>query len=42
MLMLSGCAGCVSSAFDDPSDYRSPNYEKVAVTNDLATEAEVN
>lgn len=32
-LLLSGCAGCVSSAFDDPSDYRSPDYEKVAATN---------
>lgn len=37
MLMLSGCSGCVSSAFDDPSDYRSPNYEKVAVSEVGAT-----
>lgn len=40
LVLLSGCAGCVTSVFDDPSGYSSPDYEKVAVTNDFATEAE--
>lgn len=29
MLLLSGCAGCVTSGFDDPGSYESPQYEKV-------------
>ena len=33
LVLLSGCAGCVSSSFDDPSGYQSPIYEKVAATN---------
>ena len=32
-LLLSGCAGCVSTVFEDPGQYRSPDYEKVASTN---------
>lgn len=31
--LLAGCSGCVSTAFDDPGEYRSPDYEKVAATN---------
>ena len=29
-LLLAGCAGCVSSSFEDPSDYTSPVWERVA------------
>ena len=32
-LLLSGCAGCVTTVFEDPGQYRSPDYEKVASTN---------
>ena len=39
MLMLSGCAGCVSSSFEDPSDYTSPVWERVAVAEVGATNA---
>ena len=39
MLMLSGCAGCVSSSFEDPSDYKSPVWERVAVAEVGATNA---
>ena len=28
-MALAGCAGCVSTDFDDPSSYQSPTYEKV-------------
>ena len=28
-LALSGCAGCVGTVFDDPSEYKSPEWEKV-------------
>lgn len=38
--LLAGCSGCVSTAFDDPGEYRSPDYEKVAATNAPATEVE--
>ena len=37
MLLLSGCAGCVSSSFEDPSDYTSPVWERVAVPEGGAT-----
>jgi hypothetical protein len=36
-LLLSGCAGCVSTIFEDPAEYRSPAYEKVADTNAPST-----
>lgn len=39
MLLLSGCAGCVSSSFEDPSDYKSPVWERVAVAEVGATNA---
>ena len=37
MLMLSGCSGCVSSSFEDPSGYKSPVWERVAVSEIGAT-----
>ncbi len=36
-ISLVGCAGCVSTIFEDPADYRSPAYEKVADTNAPST-----
>lgn len=32
-LFSSGCAGCVATSFDNPADYQSPDWVKVAVTN---------